>query len=145
MNHKNDSILAENILEELPFPGNDPEMLEIRNKPEPDYSLMDCSCNNCQDLIKSYLLIDSLVQDILGLEEEMVRWRQALLRHLPPIDAQNLKSDIYDNLARRYYDNKSYQSYLKRMYNGQDPMESKEHNQMLHRLKEGTDETSVVL
>jgi|GEM_PF-637164 len=144
-NKNNNSLSAENILEELSFQNDETNTSEPNYEDEPDYSLMDCYPESCQDLVESYLLVDSLVQDILSLEEEMVRWRQALLRHLSPIDAQNLKSDIYDNLARRYYDNTCYQAYIKRMYNGKDPMESKEHSQMLRRLKDGIDETSVVL
>jgi hypothetical protein len=142
-NKNNNSLSVEKILEGLPFQEDKPNTCE--NEDELDYSVMDCCPEFCQDLVESYLLVDSLVQDILSLEEEMVRWRQALLRHLSPIDAQNLKSDIYDNLARRYYDNECYQDYIKRMHDGKDPMESEEHSLMLQRLKEGMDETSVVL
>lgn len=144
-NKNNNSLSAENIFEELPFRGDTLNTSGAIDEDEPDYSLIDGCPEFCQDLVESYLLVDSLVQDILSLEEEMVRWRQALLRHLSPIDAQNLKSDIYDNLARRYYDNECYQDYIKRMHNGKDPMESEEHSLMLQRLKEGMDETSVVL
>lgn len=145
MQNKNNSFLAEDIFEELPFQNDEPGSSEMNYEDEPNYSVMDCCSETCPDVLDSYLLIDALVQDILSLEEEMVRWRQALMRHLSPIDAQNLKSDIYDNLARRHYDNECYQTYIKLLYNGVDPMESKEHCQMLRRLRDGIDETSVVL
>ena len=116
----------------------------INNQEEPDYSLMD-NCDNCRELDECYQLIDSLVQDILALEEEMVRWRQALIKHLPPLDARDLQSDIFDNLARRNYDNEAYQAYLKAFGYKEDPMEAKEHTELLWRLRNGTDETSVNL
>lgn len=145
MKDKKGSLIAENIVKKLPFPEESTEIPDTDNGNEPDYSLMEDNCTDCRELRDSYLLIDLLVEDILKLEEEMVRWRQALLRYLVPIDAQNLKSDIYDNLACRHSDNKSYQTYLKMLYNEQDPMESDEHCQMLQRLQEGTDETSIAL
>ena len=79
---------------------------------EPDYSML-LDCESCSDLLECYQLIDSLVKDVLSLEEEMVRWRQALLKHLSPLDERNLLADIFDNLAGRNYDNKAYQAYLK--------------------------------
>lgn len=112
---------------------------------EPDYScLYDCS-EDCGEIWSFCKLVNSLVLDIKSLEEEMVRWRQALLRYLTPEDAANLKSDIYNNLAARHSDNEAYQIYMKAMCGGQDPMESDEHSHMLRRHKEGTDDTSVVL
>ena len=116
----------------------------IINSEENTYSLFS-DCDNCKDLSDCYILIDSLVQDILTLEEEMVRWRQALLKHLSPLDAQNLLSDIFDNLARRNIDNEAYQKYIKLAGYKEDPMESDEHTERLWRLRNGTDETSVNL
>ncbi len=75
----------------------------------------------------------------------MVRWRQALIKHLALLDAQNLHADIFDNLARRNFDNEAYQAYLKAYGYEEDPMEAKEHTEMLWRLRNGTDETSVNL
>lgn len=46
------------------------------------------------------------------------------IRHLDPPDAQNLQADIFDHLARRYYDNETYQKYLKALRYEEDPMES---------------------
>ena len=115
----------------------------IINSEEDIYSSYDCE--NCNELADCYILIDSLVQDILTLEEEMVRWRQALLKYLPPLDAQNLLSDIFDNLACRNIDSEAYQKYIKLAGYKEDPMESEEHTELLWRLRNGTDETSVNL
>lgn len=141
----NSSILTEDRMEELPFRDDESNTTEENMENEPDYSMIDYCDGSCQELVDSYLLIDSLVQDILSLEEEMVRWRQALMKHLSPVDAQNLQSDIYDNLACRHYDNECYQKYVNRLYHGVDPMESEEHFRMLRRLRDGMDETSVTL
>lgn len=141
------SLLEENASEELPFQNDcsDSDVAAIDFKSNEGYD-ESCYCTEpCQDITDCYMLIDSLVKDILTLEEEMVRWRQALLKHLSPIDAQNLKSDIYDNLARRYYDNECYQTYIKLAYDGVDPMESDAHCQILKCLRDGIDETSVTL
>lgn len=102
-------------------------------------------CEQCDDLFGCYNLIDSLVRDILTLEEEMVNWRHALVRHLGPLDAQNLQADIFDHLARRYYDNETYQKYLKAFRYEEDPMESDEHTGKLWRLAHGTDGESANL
>lgn len=146
-NKTTNSFLDEIASEELPFQndrGNSNSVaIDLGCNKDHDES---CYCTEpCQEIADCYMLIDSLVQDILTLEEEMIRWRQALLKHLSPIDAQNLHSDIYDNLARRYYDNERYQTYIKLAYDGVDPMESDEHCQMLRRLRDGIDETSVTL
>lgn len=147
-NKTNNSLLDKIVMQEaLPFQNessdSDAVATDLENNEDHDEPYY-CT-EPCQDIADCYMLIDSLVKDILTLEEEMIRWRQALLKHLSPIDAQNLKSDIYDNLARRYYDNECYQTYIKLAYDGVDPMESDEHSQMLIRLRDGIDETSVTL
>lgn len=131
--------------EELPFgsPGMDDGG---EGACQDDYSgpiLM--GCEQCDDLFGCYSLVDSLVRDILTLEEEMVNWRHALVRHLDPLNAQNLQADIFDHLARRYYDNETYQKYLEALRYEEDPMESDEHTGKLWRLAHGTDEESANL
>lgn len=116
----------------------------IINPEEDAYSILN-DCEQCNELSDCYILIDSLVQDILTLEEEMVRWRQALLKYLSPLDAQNLLSDIFDNLARRNIDSEAYQKYIKLAGYKEDPMESAKHTELLWRLRNGTDETSISL
>ena len=100
-------------------------------------------CMECHELLSCYSLIDTLVRDILVLEEEMVNWRHALIRHLDPLNARDLQSDIFDHLAQRHGDNDAYQAYLNAFGIEEDPMESDEHVQKLWRLAHGTDEDSV--
>lgn len=118
--------------------------ISINNQEEPDYAVYG-NCDTCTERLGCYRLVDSLVQDILSLEEEMIRWRQALIKYLPPLEARDLHADIFDNLAPRHYDDDAYQSYLKAYGYKEDPLESEEHTQMLWRLSRGTDETSVNL
>lgn len=131
-------------------PSNQMEDFSISDVPEiPDSdsesvpAFMDC--DSCENLYGCYTLIDSLVRDILSLEEEMVNWRHALLCHLNPLDAHNLQYDILDGLAQRYYNNETYQNYLDRFLYDEDPMESDKHVSKLWRLAHGTDEDSVNL
>lgn len=102
-------------------------------------------CGECSDLSDCYNLIDSLVCDILKLEEEMVNWRHALVRHLDPPDARGLQCDIFDHLAQRRFDDPAYQKYLRLFRYETDPMESDWHSRKLRRLANGTDEDSVHL
>lgn len=90
-------------------------------------------------------LVHSLVQDINGLEEEIVRWRQALIKYLPPQEAEGLHSDIFSNLAGDYATYEAYQFYIGRLCNGQDPMENDEHVNRMIRLRDGTDDTTITL
>ncbi|MCD8397388.1 MAG: hypothetical protein LUD12_09450 [Lachnospiraceae bacterium] len=131
-------------------PTNQEEHSNISDVPEiPDSDsgsvLAFIDCDSCENLCGYYTLIDSLVQDILSLEEEMVNWRHALLCHLSPLDAQNLQSDIMDGLALRYYNNEIYQYYLDMSLYDEDPMESEKHVSKLWRLAHGTDEDSINL
>lgn len=116
----------------------------IINPEEDAYSLLN-DCDNCKVLSDCYILIDSLVQDILTLEEKVVCQRQALLKYLAPPDTQNLLSDIFDNLARRNIDSEAYQKYIKLTGYKEYPMESDEHTELLQWLCNGIDVTSVNL
>ena len=57
----------------------------------------DCfySCRTVHDFMR---LTDEMVHTIIGLEEELVRWRQALIKYLPPEWAEGLRSDILNRL-----------------------------------------------
>lgn len=102
-------------------------------------------CGECSDLSDCYSLINSLVCDILKLEEEMVNWRHALIRYLDPPDARGLQCDIFDHLAQRRFDDPAYQKYLRLFRYETDPMESDRHTLKLRRLANGTDKASVNL
>lgn len=106
-------------------------------------------CYECEDecrrIIDFCLLVHSLVQDINSLEEEIVRWRQVLIKYLPSQEAEGLRSDIFSNLAGDYSDDKAYQYYITRLCEGHDPLENDEHVNRMLRLRDGTDDTTLAL
>ena len=106
----------------------------------------ECTCRDCLTLgtVHDFLLLtDAMSEEILLLEEEVVRWRQAIMKYLSPEWADGLEQDIFSNLSRRFYDFKAYELFSESFYNGTDPMESKEHLDRMYRLKNGTDDTSI--
>lgn len=103
----------------------------------------DCDCDDCTYVEDFCLLVHSLVKDIAHLEEETVRWRQALIKYLPKQWADGLKSDIFDNLAGRHGGDPAYEIYLRQMGLRQDPLETREHTEKMCRLRDGIDETTV--
>jgi len=105
-----------------------------------------CECEaECCRITDFRRLVHSLVQEINDLEEEIVRWRQVLIKYLPPQEAEGLRSDIFSNLAGDYAADEAYQFLIERMYNGQDPMENDEHVGRMIRLRDGVDDTTLTL
>lgn len=109
----------------------------------PDLVIYDCE--NCSELLGCYKLIDSLVHEILYLEEDVVNWRHALVRYLKSPTAEYLQDEIFDGLAQRFYDDETYQRYINLYHYKKDPMESKKHSNKLQRLANGTDKDSIHL
>lgn len=92
-----------------------------------------------------YALIASMVEDILLLEEDLVRWRKALIPHLTKQNAEGLQSDILDGLVKNYEGIPAYDMFMQEYCNNKNPMENKEHCDRMTRLRKGIDETSVFL
>ena len=117
----------------LPIDGKEGSM------PPGEY-IEDCmySCSTINDFIK---LTDDMMKDILLLEEELVRWRQALIKYLPERWAEGLRQDIFNNTARCYAGDSAYDLYVQAK--GYDPQQSEEHTEFTHRLANGTDESSI--
>lgn len=92
-----------------------------------------------------YALIASMVEDILLLEEDLVRWRKALIPHLTKQNAEGLQSDILDGLAKNYEGIPAYDMFMQEYCNNKNPMENEEHCDRMIRLRKGIDETSVFL
>ena len=92
-----------------------------------------------------YTLIGSMVEDILLLEEDLVRWRKALIPHLAKQNAEGLQSDILDGMTRNYEGIPAYDMFMQEYCNNKNPMENKEHCDRMTRLRRGIDETSVFL
>lgn len=101
----------------------------------------DClhSCVTVDEFLK---LTDEMVDTILSLEEDLVRWRQALIKYLPEDLAEGLRMDIFDNISRDFAGDTAYDLYIK-LKKGYDPQQDKEHQQLMRRLADGTDETSI--
>ena len=98
----------------------------------------------CQKLSDSYDLINSLVMDILILEEEMVKWRYSHIPLINPYSARKIQSNIFNHLAERHTNNNAYKAYLDYCHI-EDPMESDDHILKLWHLAHGTDEDSIFL
>ena len=92
-----------------------------------------------------YTLIASMIEDILLLEEDLVRWRKALIPHLTELNAEGLQSDILDGLAKNYEGIPVYDMFMQEYCNNKNPMENEEHCDRMTRLRKGIDETSVFL
>ena len=78
-----------------------------------------------------------------GLEEELVRWRQAHIKYLPPKWAEGLRSDILNNISRDFEGDPAYDLYVSMVCNGHDPQQEEENLARMRRLVNGTDETSI--
>ena len=101
----------------------------------------DCfySCRTVHDFMR---LTDEMVHTIIGLEEELVRWRQASSNIFRP-NAEGLRSDILNNIARDFEGDPAYDLYVSMVCNGIDPQQEKEKLARMKRLVNGTDETSI--
>ena len=96
-------------------------------------------------MLLNYALIEAMVEDILMLEEDLVRWRKALIPHLNQENAEGLQSDILDGMARNYEGIPAYDLFMQEYCNNKNPMENDEHCDLMTRLRKGIDETSVFL
>lgn len=106
----------------------------------------ECCCRDCltDGTVHDFLLLtDAMIEEILLLEEEIVRWRQAIMKYLSPEWADGLDQDIFSNLSRNFADFGAYKLFMDSCYKGHDPMESKKHTDKMWRLKKGTDDTSI--
>lgn len=88
-------------------------------------------------------LTDELVKTIIDLDEELVRWRQALIKYLPPEWAEGLRQDIFNNTSRDFEGEPAYDLYVKLVCGGVDPQQEDSRTERIHRLAKGTDETSI--
>lgn len=74
-------------------------------------------CTDCDKTYQFCKLIDAMVKDIQNLESETVRYRYALSNYLPEHEKVCLRSDIFSNLADRYYWSEAYEEYIQMFYN----------------------------
>lgn len=104
----------------------------------PDECLYDCP--TIYDFLR---LTDEMIKTIIGLDEELVRWRQALIKYLPPDWAEGLRSDILNNTSRDFEGDPAYDLYVRLVCGGNDPQHDNEKHERMKRLIKGTDETSI--
>lgn len=127
--------------EEFPFDLNqchyDPEQ-------EDDISY-DCEENciyNCTTIDDFLDLTDEMIETIIDLEDELVRWRQALIKYLPKDWAEGLRQDIFNSLSRDFEGEPAYDLYVQ-LRRESDPQQDEQRIRRLYRLADGTDETSI--
>ena len=92
-------------VQELPF--EDDILPDSSYIEEPvDDQMMDPfdQCSVCSDITDFLKLTDAMVDEINELRAEVVRWRQALIKHLPPRWADGLRQDILSNLYLNDYE-----------------------------------------
>ena len=128
-------------VQELPF-GNESE--SILDTADDDISAdytepCEYNCTTVDNFLK---LTDEMIEAIIDLEDELVRWRQALIKYLPERWAVGLRQDIFCNLSRDYEGDPAYDLYVK-LYRGEDPQRDKERTKRLYRLADGIDDTSI--
>ena len=101
-------------------------------------------CISDCDTVCSFLkLTDEMVKTILELDEELIRWRQALIKYLPTEWADGLQQDIFNNTSHDFEGDPAYDLYVRLVCDGQDPQQDTSKIARLYRLAKGTDETSI--
>ncbi len=129
-----------NVQEELPFDDLDIRRVSDGDSEPCDYE-EDCvySCSTVNDFLR---LTDEMIETIIDLEDELVRWRQALIKYLPERWAEGLRMDIFDNLSRDFEGDPAYDLYVK-LKRGIDPQQEQERLNRLYRLADGIDDASI--
>lgn len=98
---------------------------------------------DCKTMYDFMRLTNEMVHTIIELDEELVRWRQALIKYLPDEWADGLQQDIFNNTSRDFEGDPAYDLYVKLACNGVDPQQEESRIERIHKLAKGTDETSI--
>lgn len=117
----------------------DNNVLNVQAPQEQEYGCFD-GCSTIRDFMK---LTDEMTSTIINLEEELVRWRQALIKYLPERWAEGLQEDIFCNLSRDFDGDPAYDIYVNWMKGGHDPQQDEERIKRLYHIAQGTDETTI--
>ncbi|MBR3244528.1 MAG: potassium channel protein [Parasporobacterium sp.] len=105
----------------------------------------DCEENciyNCATIDDFLDLTDEMIETIIDLEDELVRWRQALIKYLTKDWAEGLRQDIFNSLSRDFEGDPAYDLYVQ-LRRESDPQQEEQRIRRLYRLADGTDETSI--
>ena len=137
----NDAIVKE---QEVPFPEeNVSQIYESHDHETDDPDDMSMYCSICSTILDYNYLTHEMIEEIKYLRAEVVRWRQVLIKYLPPDWADGLRQDIYDNIFQHFEDLDAYKYYVNSCCDGVDPLDNEEQSAFLARLRDGTDETSI--
>lgn len=96
---------------------------------------------NCADSCEAVMalceLVDEMIRDIQHLELECISTRYLLSQYMDSEQGNLLRSDILENLGRRYYDSAAYRLYQELLYNGGDPMEFRDYLVKVQKARNG--------
>lgn len=106
------------------------------------FSYEECA-NGCPTLYEFLKLTHELMDTIADLEDDLIRWRQVLIKYLPDDWAEGLRQDIMCGLAPGFEGNPAYDLYVSYFCNGLDPQKDPDGVRRRERLANGTDETSI--
>ena len=98
------------------------------------YCYGDC-CDRCVE--DFYALTELLIKDIHHLEAKIVYLRYTLSSHLPALDGEMLRSDIFSDLSGCYWGHPAYQKYMDEYNYGQDPMNDAGQTRLMRRISRG--------
>ena len=89
------------------------------------YDLLDeVNCaDSCEAVTALCKLIDELLKDIQHLELECISTRYLLSQYMDEDHGELLRSDILENMGRRYDNSPAYQLFTELQYDGGNPME----------------------
>lgn len=126
--------------QELPF-GNESNIY-VDHEDDKSYDYEENCLHSCPTVDDFLMLTDEMIKTITDLEEELVRWRQALIKYLPQDWAEGLRQDIFNNLSRDFEGDPAYDLYVD-FKCGADPQQDEERRKRLYRLADGIDDTSI--
>ena len=130
---------SDDIQEPLPF---DTHQSNCQGQEDMSCDYEESCVYNCTAIDDFLDLTDEMIETIISLEDELVRWRQALVKYLPKEWAEGLRQDIFNNLSRDYEGEPAYDLYIK-LRRGLDPQQEGKRISRLYRLANGTDDTSI--
>ena len=138
----NDEVIKDQL---LPFSDESNTDIYAGGHTTEDHDMADPmpECSICSTVYDYNRLTYEMIEEIKYLRAEVVRWRQALIKHLSPRWAEGLRQDIFDNVFQHFEDLEAYTWYVNNCCNGVDPLDNPEQSAFMARLKNGTDETSI--
>lgn len=93
------------------------------------YDLLDeLNCADSREAVSALCeLVDNLIKEIQHLELECISTRYLLSEYMDGEEGDLLRSDILENLGRRFGNDPAYELYRNLLYAGGDPMEFRDY------------------